>query len=296
MKYIDDFIKYLKVVKKDSGYTLINYKDDLLELYDFCNDLINIDNIIVKEYLEFLYSKGLNRNSISRKLSAIRSFYNYLLRENIIEINYFKDISNPKRALVLPKYAKDDDLEIMFNSFDLNKELEQRNRLILEMLYATGVRVGELVNIKISDIDRYNNSIKILGKGSKERVVFFGSYVSDILDLYLEDGRKKLIKNGCNDYLFINKNGGKLSDRYVREIINKVVDKCRIDYHISPHTLRHTFATDMLNAGADLMSVKELLGHSTLNTTSIYTHVSNEQIKKMYEFAHPRAKNKKFRK
>lgn len=296
MKYIDDFIKYLKVVKKDSGYTLINYKDDLLELYDFCNDLINIDNIIVKEYLEFLYSKGLNRNSISRKLSAIRSFYNYLLRENIIEINYFKDISNPKRALVLPKYAKDDDLEIMFNSFDLNKDLEQRNRLILEMLYATGVRVGELVNIKISDIDRYNNSIKILGKGSKERVVFFGSYVSDILDLYLEDGRKKLIKNGCNDYLFINKNGGKLSDRYVREIINKVVDKCRIDYHISPHTLRHTFATDMLNAGADLMSVKELLGHSTLNTTSIYTHVSNEQIKKMYEFAHPRAKNKKFRK
>lgn len=296
MKYIDDFIKYLKVVKKDSGYTLINYKDDLLELYDFCNDLINIDNIIVKEYLEFLYSKGLNRNSISRKLSAIRSFYNYLLRENIIEINYFKDISNPKRALVLPKYAKDDDLEIMFNSFDLNKELEQRNRLILEMLYATGVRVGELVNIKISDIDRYNNSIKILGKGSKERVVFFGSYVSDILDLYLENGRKKLIKNGCNDYLFINKNGGKLSDRYVREIINKVVDKCRIDYHISPHTLRHTFATDMLNAGADLMSVKELLGHSTLNTTSIYTHVSNEQIKKMYEFAHPRAKNKKFRK
>lgn len=290
MNYIEDFIKYLKVIKKDSGYTLLNYKDDLLELYDFYTDLININETIVKEYLVYLYSKGLNRNSISRKLSAIRSFYNYLLKENVVKINYFKEISNPKKAKALPKYAKDNDLEKMFNSFDKEKPLEQRNSLILEMLYATGVRVNELVNIKINDIDKYNHSIKILGKGSKERIVFYGSFCEDALNLYLEDGRNKLLNKKDTSYLFINKNGGKLSDRYVREIINKVVRKCEIDYHISPHTLRHTFATDMLNAGADLMSVKELLGHSTLNTTSIYTHVSNEQIKKIYNFAHPRAK------
>ena len=290
MKYIEKFINYLKVVKKDSNYTIINYKDDLLELYDFYTDLINIDEMIVSEYLEYLYSKGLNRNTISRKLSAIRSFYNYLLKEDIIKVNYFKEISNPKRAKALPKYAKNNDLEIMFASFDKSKALDQRNLLILEMLYATGVRVGELINIKITDIDKYNNSIKILGKGSKERIVFYGSFCEDILDLYLSDGRLELLKGKKEEYLFINKNGSQLSSRYIRKMINDIVRKCEIDYHISPHTLTHTFATDMLNAGADLMSVKELLGHSTLNTTCIYTHVSNEQIKKIYDFAHPRAK------
>lgn len=290
MNYIDDFIKYLKVVKKDSHYTLINYKDDLLELYDFYTDLVHIDEVIVHEYLEFLYSKGLNRNSISRKLSSVRSFYNYLISENVVKKNYFKEISNPKRAKALPKYAKDNDLEVMFHSFNLDDKFGQRNRLILELLYATGVRVGELVNIKLMDIDKYNMSIKILGKGSKERIVFYGSYAKDIMNLYLSDGRLELLGDKNVDFLFLNKNGSKLSERYVRKMIHDTVFKCCIDYHISPHTLRHTFATDMLNAGADLMSVKELLGHSSLNTTSIYTHVSNEQIKKIYHFAHPRAK------
>ena len=290
MNYIEDFIKYLKVIKKDSNHTLINYKDDLIELHDFNTDLININEVLVSEYLEYLYSKGLNRNTISRKLSAIRSFYNYLLQNNIVKTNYFKEISNPKKNKALPKYAKDDDLEKMFNSFDITKSLEQRNSLILEMLYATGIRVSELTNIKLNDIDKYNNSIKILGKGTKERIVFYGSFCEDRLNLYLSEGRKLILKNKKCDYLLINKSGNKLSERYVRKIIDNIVTKCEIEYHISPHTLRHTFATDMLNAGADLVSVKELLGHSNLNTTSIYTHVSNEQIKKVYNFAHPRAK------
>lgn len=291
MKYIDDFIKYLNVVKKDSDYTLINYRNDLLELYDFCTDIVNIDEVIVREYLEYMYSRGFSRNTISRKLSSIRSFYNYLVREEVVIKNYFRDISNPKRAKALPKYAKDNDLEKMFSSFDKSKSIDQRNLLILEMLYATGVRVMELVNIKLNDIDRYNNSIKIMGKGSKERVVFYGAYAEDILEIYLKDGRNKLLKGKDCDYLFVNKFGKALSCRYIRKMIDDVVRKCGIDYHISPHTLRHTFATDMLNAGADLMSVKELLGHTSIDTTSIYTHVSQEQIKKVYEFAHPRAKD-----
>ncbi|MBR3161261.1 MAG: tyrosine-type recombinase/integrase [Bacilli bacterium] len=290
MRYIEDFINYLKVVKKDSNYTLTNYKDDLLELYDFCSDLLNIDEIIAREYLEYLYSRGLSRNTISRKLSSIRSFYNYLLKNNKINKNYFKDIRNPKKSRSLPKYVKNNDLEKMFNSFDKKKAVDQRNLLIFELLYATGMRIGELVNVKVADIDRNNNTIKILGKGSKERYVFYGGYASDALDLYLMDGRYKLLKGKVSDYLLINKNGGVLSDRYIRIMINNVVRKCEVDYHISPHTLRHTFATDMLNAGADLMSVKELLGHSTIDTTSIYTHVSNEQIKNIYNLAHPRAK------
>lgn len=289
MKYIDDFINYLRVIKKDSNYTLDNYRKDLLELNDFYSDLIDVKEVDVSNYLEYLYSRGLSRNSISRKLSSIRSFYNYLVREDIIVVNYFKEVSNPKKEEGLPKYVKSNDLEIMFNSFNMDNYLEQRNRLVFEMLYATGIRVSELVNIKLRDINRYDNTIKILGKGSKERIVIYGSFCEDVMNKYLSDGRVKLDKNN-SEYLFLNKNGDKLSDRYVREIINKVVRKCEVDYHISPHTLRHTFATDMLNAGADLVSVKDLLGHSSLNTTSIYTHVSNSQIKKVYEFAHPRAK------
>ena len=289
MDYINKFLNYLKVVKKYSDYTITSYKIDLLELYDFTTDLINIDNIVVREYLDYLYSKKIKRNTISRKISSIRSFYNYILNENSIKTNPFKDISKIKKDGSLPKYIKDNDLEKLFNVFDKEKTLDQRNLLILEMLYATGIRVGELVNIKLNDIDHYNKSIKILGKGRKERIVFYGSFCEDILDLYLNNGRKELLKVP-NDYLFLNKNGTKLSSRYIGKIIDKAIKVCEVDYHISPHTLRHTFATDLLNNGADLMSVKELLGHSSINTTSIYTHITNEQIKKVYANAHPRSK------
>ena len=292
MKYIDLFLNYLQVIKKDSNYTIINYKNDLLELYDFTTDLIGITPQVVQDYLEYLYAKKLDRNSISRKLSAIRSFYQYLQKENIVKENYFKEISSPKKKESLPKYAKDNDLEKLFSCFNKKEPLGQRNALILEMLYATGVRVGELVNIKIDDINRYDRTIKIMGKGKKERIVFYGSYCEDALNLYLKDGREKL-KKGATNYLFLNKNGTQLSSRFIRTIIDNAVRDCTIDYHISPHTLRHTFATDMLNAGADLMTVKELLGHSSINTTGIYTHVSNEQLKRVYNFAHPRSKDSK---
>ena len=292
MKYIDLFLNYLQVIKKDSNHTIINYKNDLLELYDFTTDLIGITPQVVQDYLEYLYAKKLDRNSISRKLSAIRSFYQYLQKENILKENYFKEISSPKKKESLPKYAKDNDLEKLFSCFNKKEPLGQRNALILEMLYATGVRVGELVNIKIDDINRYDRTIKIMGKGKKERIVFYGSYCEDALNLYLKDGREKL-KKGATNYLFLNKNGNQLSSRFIRTIIDNAVRDCTINYHISPHTLRHTFATDMLNAGADLMTVKELLGHSSINTTGIYTHVSNEQLKRVYNFAHPRSKDSK---
>lgn len=291
MNNIHQFLKYLKVIKKDSEYTIINYQNDLEEFYNFTTDLLNITEKNVQEYLEYLYSKGLNRNSISRKLSSLRSFYHYLYKKDKVKQNYFKEIPTPKRKEALPKYAKDNDLEKIFQCFNKTTPLGQRNTLILEMLYATGIRVGELVNIKLDDINFYHRTIKIMGKGSKERIVIYGTYCEDALNLYIRDGRKQLIKEN-NDYLFLNKNGTNLSSRFIRKIIDDAVRKCEIDYHISPHTLRHTFATDMLNAGADLITVKELLGHSSINTTGIYTHITNEQLKKVYEFAHPRSKEK----
>lgn len=289
MKEILGYLNYLQVVKKYSDCTILGYKEDLLELYDFKNDVLKYSEEDVRDYLEYLYSRGLSRNTISRKLSSIRSFYRYIEDEGKVFQNYFKEVSNPKKKSLLPKYARDSDLEKMFHAFSLDDALGQRNALVLEMLYATGVRVSELVNICVGDINLYDKTIHILGKGRKERVVFFGSYCEDVLRKYLNDGYLKLNQKQSK-YLFLNKNGEKLSSRYVRKIIDMAVLKCGVDYHISPHTLRHTFATDMLNNGADLMTVKELLGHSSVNTTGIYTHVSNERLRNVYEFAHPRGK------
>lgn len=289
MKEILGYLNYLQVVKKYSDCTILGYKEDLLELYDFKNDVLKYSEEDVRDYLEYLYSRGLSRNTISRKLSSIRSFYRYMEDEGKVFQNYFKEVSNPKKKSMLPKYARDSDLEKMFHAFSLDDALGQRNALVLEMLYATGVRVSELVHICVGDINLYDKTIHILGKGRKERVVFFGSYCEDVLRKYLNDGYLKLNQKQSK-YLFLNKNGEKLSSRYVRKIIDMAVLKCGVDYHISPHTLRHTFATDMLNNGADLMTVKELLGHSSVNTTGIYTHVSNERLRNVYEFAHPRGK------
>lgn len=287
------YLKYLKVEKRYSSHTIKGYEDDLLELYDFKVDVLKYGGKDVREYLEYLYARGLSRNSISRKLSSIRSFYHYLVKEGLMGDSPFADISNPKKSGSLPKYVRDSDLEKMFHCFSLEDVYGIRNTCILEMLYATGSRVSELVSIKICDISFDEKRILIRGKGSKERIVFYGSYCEDILRLYLKksyfvlNGGKSALKN---DYLFLNKNGGKLSERYVRKVIDMAVQKCGVDYHISPHTLRHTFATDLLNNGADLMTVKELLGHSSVNTTGIYTHVSNERLKEVYGKTHPRGK------
>ena len=291
MKYINDFLEYLTVIKKHSDNTINSYKIDLIEFYEINNNLLNVSEDDVFRYLKYLYDRDLNRNSISRKLSSIRTFYNYLVNNDLVKINYFSDISNPKKNKNLPHYLKDDEINKLFSIPDTSTALGQRNLLIIEMLYATGVRVSELVNIKLKDIDIYNDSIKISGKGNKERIVFFGSFCKSALEIYLDEGRKELDKKG-SIYLFLNKFGNKLSDRMIRNILDDLILKAGVEKHVHPHMIRHTFATDMLNSGADLMTVKELLGHESINTTSIYTHVSNEQIRRVYENCHPRAKER----
>lgn len=293
MKYIDKYLEYLKVERKYSNKTILSYKDDLIEYNEFLGNnftnILNIDMNIVNNYMKYLYDRKITKSSISRKLSSIRGLYNYLVREDIIKENHFNKIQNPKRELYLPKFLKDEELDKIFSVCNSNNPTEERDTLIIELLYATGVRVSELVNIKIKDINRGEKLIKVLGKGNKERMVIYNNHTKKALDTYLKDGYNYFNKKS-SEYLILNKNGNKLSERYIREIINKKVSQASLDIKISPHTLRHTFATDILENGADLMTVKELLGHESLNTTSIYTHITNEQIKKTYNLAHPRAK------
>ena len=293
MKYIDKYLEYLKVERKYSNKTILSYKDDLIEYNEFLGNnftnILNIDMNIVNNYMKYLYDRKITKSSISRKLSSIRGLYNYLVREDIIKENHFNKIQNPKRELYLPKFLKDEELDKIFSACNSNNPTEERDTLIIELLYATGVRVSELVNIKIKDINREEKLIKVLGKGNKERMVIYNNHTKKALDTYLKDGYNYFNKKS-SEYLILNKNGNKLSERYIREIINKKVSQASLDIKISPHTLRHTFATDILENGMDLMTVKELLGHESLNTTSIYTHITNEQIKKTYNLAHPRAK------
>ena len=197
--------------------------------------------------------------------------------------------SNPKLDKKLPKFLYYEELEQILNIPDKKTPLGQRDALVLELLYSTGIRVSELVNIKIKDINRSNRTIKILGKGNKERYVLYGKYFDDILDLYLKDGRLNLLNNN-NEYLILNHLGNKITDRGIREIINRIIKKGQLEFNISPHVFRHTFATHMLENGAELRCVQELLGHENLSTTEIYTHVTNERLRNVYLNTHPRAK------
>ena len=212
-----------------------------------------------------------------------------LLKENYIVKNPMTLISNPKQESKLPHFLYYNELETILNIPDKSTPLGQRDSVILELLYSTGIRVSELVNIKLKDINLSTRKIRILGKGNKERIVLYGEYLKNLLDIYLNDGREKLVKNN-QEYLVLNKNGSGLTTRGVRVIIDNILKKGEIDFHISPHVLRHTFATHMLDSGADLKSVQELLGHENLSTTQIYTHVSNERLRKVYLSTHPRAK------
>lgn len=297
IKEIINFLKYLKDEKNYSKYTVLNYGKDLKLFESFLKDekiedIKSIDYQIIRTYLSFLYDKNYEKKTISRNMSTLRSFFKYQLKEGKIKKNPMLLIDNPKLDKKLPKILYIEQLENILNLPDISTPLGQRNSLILEMIYSTGVRVSELISIKISDINFDDKKIKIFGKGSKERYVLFGRVLEEKLNLYINDGRKKILKVHT-DYLFLNKDGEKITSRGVEYVISDVLKKGGITFHISPHTLRHTFATHMLNNGADLKTVQELLGHESLSTTQIYTHVSNERLRSVYLNTHPRSKIKK---
>ena len=282
MKNAYEFLDYLKFEKGFSDYTVKSYETDLKEFYDFALDKdINIE--LVREYLRKLYEDKYSNRSISRKVSSLKSYFKYLESEGIIKDNFMRLISNPKIEKTLPNYLNYDDLERLLNFPDRSNKYGLRDALILEMLYSSGVRVSELANMRLSDIDFNERKILILGKGSKERYVYYGSKCADLLDKYLK------IDHRDSPYLLIGKRKEKLNEREIRAIVTDTAKKADISVHVTPHTLRHTYATHMLNEGADLKSVGDLLGHESLSTTQIYTHVSNERLRQVYLSAHPRA-------
>lgn len=289
-KELQNFYSYLEE-KEYSINTIKNYKKDLEQFLFYCKNksISMITYHDIRKYLQFLYTKKYTSRSISRHISSLKSFFKYLTKTEQIKVNPVLLISNPKLEKKLPNYINYKDLEVLFHIPDQNDVLGLRNALVLELLYSSGVRVSELVNIKLSDIDFQNERILIVGKGNKERYVLYGEVCKNLLHKYLKESRSKLMKTS-NDYLLLNKFGNKITDRAIRMIIDDIVKKSSLKLNVSPHTLRHTFATHLLNEGADLKLVQDLLGHANIATTGIYTHVSNERLRKVYLDAHPRAK------
>ena len=285
-KDIEKFIRYLKEQKNYSKYTISTYEEDLIFLSKYLEkegiSYLDIDYSTIRLYFNYLDSFNYSKNTIAKKITSARSFYKYLARNNKIKSNPFSLCSLPKKDKLLPKFLYYNELEEMFSSCDTSN-LGIRNRCILELLYATGMRVGELVNIKLNDIDLKEKYIKILGKGNKERIVYFGDYAKEYLEKYIYEVRDNLLKNKKSDYLFINNSGTNLSARGVELVIKNIIKETSIKSNITPHVLRHTFATHLLNEGCDILSVQELLGHESISTTEIYTHVANEQVRNAVE-------------
>ena len=291
---IDKFLEELKYEKNYSDLTINGYLKDLNLFLEYLNEnniksYNKIEYQDIRLYINYLYDLKYTNKTISRHISSLRSFFKYLKVNGIIKDNPCTLIANPKLSKKLPKYLNFEDTEKLLNAFDNNNYLGIRNSLILEMLYSTGIRVSEICNIKKKDIFFSDKVIKIIGKGNKERIVYYGSRCNELLSLYLKKSYDKLnIKD--SEYLFLSKTGKQINDREIRKIVDDAAQIANINIKISPHVLRHTFATHMLIDGADLRSVQELLGHENLSTTQIYTHLTNEKIRNVYLNSHPRAR------
>lgn len=295
-KELTAFLAYLEVQKNYSVYTRNNYQRDIEDFLLFCSERkISYQTITYPEaqsYLFYLYEEKKNQaSSVSRKISAIRRFYQYLSNQDIAQNSSFSLLKLPKKEKKLPKFFAYNELEELFCIPDQSTPLGQRDAVILEMLYATGIRVSELVGIEVEDIHLADKTIHILGKGNKERIVYFNQATANRLKKYLADGRKILNQKQLS-FLFLNQHGGQLTTRGVEDILERIIQKTSLNKHISPHMIRHSFATHLLNEGCDLLSVQQLLGHESLSATSIYTHVTTDRLKEVYLHTHPRAKKK----
>lgn len=288
-----DFLEYLTTELNYSPNTVKSYQNELEKFKEYIEleeiDYLKINKDNVRSYLKYLDNLKYKNSSISRNISALRAFYRYLVIKERIGKNIFASIRNPKIERKLPNFLSGIDMEriLEFPSVEGYKKniYTSRDLLIIELLYDTGCRVDELVNIKLRDINESEKSIKVLGKGSKERVVFYGEYARDYLSAYLID-RKLLLDGRKSDYLFVSQESDQLTTRRIAQIIEDILKIVGIKNKVTPHTLRHTFATHLLNNNADLRSVQELLGHSSLSTTQIYTHVSNERLRQVYLETH----------
>lgn len=289
-KEIDDFLSFVQIERGYSENTVKAYAHDLKHFIKFSKgkSLKQINREVIKNYLEHTYAEGFSVSSAERKLACLKSFFHYMVGEGKANADVTADFSLPKKAKRLPKALSFSDAAKLVSAARGNDPWLLRDAALLELLYATGLRASEMVSLAISDINFSVSFVRCLGKGSKERIVPVGRVAMDALQEYLEKGRPKFPKKD-NAALFLDKNGERLTRQGLWLIIKKYVRKTKIKEKTSPHTLRHTFATHLLEKGADLRSVQEMLGHSDIATTQIYTSVSRERLKKMYLLAHPRA-------
>ena len=290
MKDLEKYLDYLKYNKNYSDKTILNYELDLKDYFNFlkveCLDYKEVTYSDLMPLFKHFETNKLTNKSIRRHISSIKGFYKYLVNNEIVNANPFIYVNLPKKEQKLPRYLTLSEMLSIFDKMEIKTNYDLRDRLILELMYATGVRVSEVINIKVYDIDFYNNSIKVLGKGSKERIVYYNEVVRDLLSKYMSIYDSLNKKN--LEYLFLNQKGDKLTTKGISYIINQVIKKISFNKHITPHMLRHTFATHLLNNGCSVTTVQELLGHSSIGTTGIYTHVTFDHIKEVYYKTHPR--------
>ncbi|MBF0397916.1 MAG: tyrosine recombinase XerC [Desulfobacterales bacterium] len=292
---------FLESLIVEKGYSIHTHRGYVVDLEEFLNfieenfsshdesiEIKDVSNLMIRAYLGALYKKKSKKSTMSRKLSAVRSFFKFLIKKGLIENTPTEFVTSPKLDKNIPVYLSVDDMFRVLDSITEETFLELRNRAIFETLYSTGIRVSEIVGLNTFDIDLNNKSIRVLGKGNRERILPIGEKAIYSIKRYIEKLQKQPFIFDDNPPLFFNKNGGRLSARSIARILDKLVRKCAILLSVSPHTLRHTFATHMLDAGADLRVVQELLGHKSLSTTQIYTHVSIARLMETYDKAHPR--------
>ncbi len=310
--WIDKFLEHLRYQQNASPHTLRNYTSDLEQFRHFLThtaegeerpepELEQIDNLTIREFLGELYQRSNKRSSVARKLAALRSFMKFLSAQGAIQANPAKIVSSPKLDSRLPDYMTIDAVSNLMEAPDANTDSGIRDRSILELLYGSGLRVSELVGLNLGDISLAEGLVRVVGKGRKERIVPFGTRAAEALESYLEVRGKLVVSAGSSqsksrrpagEAVFLNLRGGRLTTRSIGNIVNHHVGNLAQRLKVHPHTLRHTFATHMLSAGADLRAIQELLGHESLSTTQKYTHVSIEQLMRVYQSCHPRAKKK----
>lgn len=286
--HIKKYLEHIEHNRNFSSQTLRAYRNDLYQYLSFlvgegCSDLESVTRLLLRSFLAYLKKQNYSKTTIARKLVAIRSLYKFLCREGILKSNPAENIRAPKLEKNLPGFMSVKQTETLIDLPVLNTVSGIRDRAILETLYSTGMRVSELVGTDIDDIDFSNEVVKVKGKGRKERLQPIGNHALDAIRLYLDK------RDFDNKALFLNRRGGRLTERSVARMLEKYVKMAGMSLNISPHTFRHSFATHLLDSGADLRSVQELLGHANLSSTQIYTHITTERLKQVYDKAHPRA-------
>lgn len=293
-KYLQAFRLYIEVERNFSKHTVIAYGSDILSFLIWLNDrsLSEVTYSTIREYLLYIQQFNYSKTTTARKIASLRTFYRYLYRERIVDTNPAIGVHSPKRGKSLPEFLTESEMEQVLNNIKMDSPAGYRNRTILELLYATGMRVSELSSLNFENLNLEENEIKVFGKGAKERIVLVSQRAKKFLETYIKTVRYLIFKDENitpQTPVFINKTGYRLQPQSVRLAIRDVVDKIELPKHVTPHVFRHSFATKLLENGADLRVVQELLGHSSISNTQIYTHVSTERLKQSYNIAHPRA-------